>query len=299
MGDQTLQRVSPLKEWLMLTRQFILILFNDRKNLLLSLVFPVIAALITVFVAGENMFRHFDGTKSGIFVVVSAAIWGGLFNSIQTVVRERENIKRDHAAGLRLGCYTASRAVVQLALCLIQSALLTCAFVGVDKRYGNDFFPETGVLEIPALLEFYITIALLTFSADAMGMFLSSMVKKPESANVLAPYILIVQLIFSGVLFSMEGGAKILSFAMLSRWGMAGLGTTADLNNPDLPMRVILESDRETQGMLMDLISRPEDEMFTYEAGHLLVVWLVLLAFSVGFLLLGNLCLRRVAKDTR
>lgn len=278
-----------MREWMLLTRQFVLIQLNDRKNLILSMSFPVIAALITVWIAGENMFVNFEGTKSACFVIVSAAIWGGLFNSIQVVVRERENIKRDHAAGLRLGCYTASRAVAQFVLCLLQSVLLTCSFLGVQWKYGNEL-PGKGIILGSALLECGITIVLLTFAADAMGLFLSSLVRKSETANVMAPYILIVQLIFSGILFTMEGAAEVLSYAMLSRWGMEALGSISDVN--ELPLRI-----QETLPNIP--VPHEAEDMFLHSGPHLLLVWLVLIIFSAGFLLLGNLALHRVAKDTR
>lgn len=264
-----------------------MILFNDRKNLVLSLVFPVIAAIITVWIAGENMFVHFEGTKSACFVIVSAAIWGGLFNSIQVVVRERENIRRDHAAGLRLRCYTASRAVVQFVLCLLQSVMLTCSFIGVRWRYANEL-PEQGIILNEVLLEYFITIALLTFTADSMGMFLSSLVKKPETANVMAPYILIVQLIFSGILFSMQGAAETLSYAMLSRWGMEAMGSISNLN--ELPLKI---------QMTIPTVPHEAEDMFLHTAGHLAQVWIILASFSLGFLMLGNLFLHRVTNDTR
>lgn len=285
--EQQARRISPLREWILLTRQFVLIQLNDPKNLILSLTFPVIAALITVWIAGENMFVHFEGTKSACFVIVSAAIWGGLFNSIQVVVRERENIKRDHAAGLRLRCYTASRAMVQLLLCLIQSVLLTCSFVGVQWKYGNSL-PGEGIISSSALWECWVTIALLTFAADAMGLFLSSLVKKPETANVMAPYILIVQLIFSGILFTMQGTADLLSYAMLSRWGMEALGSICDLNQ--LPLKIQLT---------ISTVPHEAEDMFLRTLPHLSQVWIILLGFSIGFLVLGNLALHRVTKDTR
>lgn len=233
------------------------------------------------------MFVHFEGTKSACFVIVSASIWGGLFNSIQVVVRERENIRRDHAAGLRLRCYTASRAVVQLVLCVLQSLLLTCSFIGVRWQYGNEP-PKQGILLGNVLLEYFITIVILTFAADAMGMFLSSMVKKPETANVMAPYILIVQLIFSGILFTMQGTAETISYAMLSRWGMEAMGSISDLN--ELPLKI---------QMTIPTVPHEVEDMFLHEAGHLTKVWIVLAAFSFGFLILGNLSLHRITKDTR
>lgn len=285
--EKKVKRISGLREWMVLTRQTALILFSDRRNLLVSLVFPVIAALITVWIAGETMFVHYDGTKSGAFVLVSAAIWGGLFNSIQIVVRERTNIKRDHMAGLRLRCYTASRAVVQFVLCLVQSGLLTCAFLGVQWKYGNEL-PAQGLILDSALVEYYISLFLLMYAADALGLFLSSLVRKVETANVLAPYILIIQLIFSGILFTMKGAADKVSCLMLSRWGMEALGSISDLNQMMLKIQ-----------MTVPEVPHEAEEMFLHTAQHLRQVWGILGLFAIGFILLGNLALYRVAKDTR
>lgn len=278
---------SAFSEWLLLTRQSAAILFTDKKNLILSLVFPVVAAVITVWIAGENMFVTFEGTKSACFVLVSAAIWGGLFNSIQVVVKERSIIKRNLTSGMYLRSYIASKAVVQLLLCLFQSVLLTCSFLGVHWRYGNDL-PAEGVILPWALGEYFISLFVLTYAADAMGLFLSSLVRKPETANVMAPYILIVQLIFSGVLFTMEGAADALSYAMFSRWGMEALGSISDLNGLPLAIQATVPT-----------VPHEADDMFLRTGEHLLTVWLVLGAFALVFLLLGNLFLHRVAKDSR
>lgn len=284
---QTTKRISALKEWCVFTRQSVLILFLDKKNLALSLAFPIAAAFITTWIAGENMFVHYDGTKSASFVLVSAAIWGGLFNSIQIIVKERANIRRDYAAGLRLRCYTASRAVVQFVLCLVQSSLLICGFIGVQWKFGNEL-PESGVIFNSALLEYYISIFLLMYAADALGMFISSLVKKSETANVMAPYILIVQLIFSGILFAMKGASEVISYAMLSRWGMEALGSTSNLN--EMPLKIQLT---------VPAVPHEAEDMFLHTAQHLFQVWIILGCFAIGFIILGNWALHRVAKDSR
>lgn len=285
--DETRVKHSAFSEWLLLTRQAAAILFTDKKNLILSMVFPVVAAVITVWIAGENMFVTFEGTKSACFVIVSAAIWGGLFNSIQVVVRERSIIRRNLTSGMHLRSYTAAKAVVQLLLCLFQSVLLTCSFLGVHWKFGNDL-PEHGILLSSALAEYFITIFVLTYAADAMGLFLSSLVKKPETANVMAPYILIVQLIFSGVLFSMEGAANALSYVMFSRWGMEALGSISDLNALPLAIQMTVPS-----------VPHEADDMFLRTGAHLWTVWLILAGFAVALLVLGDLFLHRVAKDSR
>lgn len=126
------------------------------------------------------------------------------------------------------------------------------------------------------------------YAADAMGLMISCFVKKEETANVLAPYILIVQLIFSGILFSMDGFADYISYLMISRWGMEALGSTAKLN--DLVLRI---------QMTVPSVPHDFEKGFESSTSHLLVVWGILAGFSVLFLILGNALLHGVSKDTR
>ena len=281
------KRISEIQEWLLLTRQATLIMWYDKWNLMVSLMFPIAATLIITFVAGENMFVHYNGTKSACFVIASAAIWGGLFNSIQIIVRERANIKRDFASGMRLRCYAASRAITQLLLCLIQSGLLSSCFLAVEWKYGNSI-PATGILFSSALLEYYISIFLLMYAADTMGLFVSCLVRKAETANVLSPYILISQLIFSGILFEMKGLSESISYAMLSRWGMEALGSISNLNELPLAIQLTVPS-----------VPHEAEDMFFHTAQHLYFDWGILVWFSIGFIVLGDLCLHRVTKDSR
>lgn len=284
----TMKRISPLRELFLLLGESFSLLFSQTRNLIISLLFPLGAAAVTVWIAGENMFVNMESTKSAAFILVCAAIWGGLFNSIQVIVKERKNIKRDYVSGaLRIGCYTASRALVQMVLCLIQSAVLCLSFWGVEYFYDNTL-PETGILFDWVMIEYYITVFLVMYAADTMGLCISCIVKNEQLASQLSPYILIVQLLFSGVLFAMEGAASAVSGLMLSRWGMEALGSISNLN--DLPLRLQAE---------FPMIPHEADDAFLSTTGHLLMVWLVLLLFVLVPLFLGNFALHGVKKDSR
>lgn len=286
------RRIDPKRELKLLLRQGWLVMLGEKRNLIISLLFPVIAAIIIVWIAGENMFENYESTKSACFIVVCAAIWCGLFNSIQTIVKERENIKRDYVSGaLRIGCYTASRAILQLLLCIVQSLVLCLAIPCVELVYGNSL-PSSGVLDGPVMLEYFLSIFLVMYASDAMGLMISAFVKKDELASKLAPYILIAQLLFSGVLFVMEGGAELLSGVMVSRWGMEALGSVSDLN--DLPLRI-----HEEAPMTVELVKHRAEDAFDHSPEHLLLVWFVLILFIAVPLIVCNFSLRNVKKDTR
>lgn len=282
------KRISPFRELLLLLEESFSLLVSQTRNVIISLLFPLGAAAITIWIAGEDMFNNMESTKSASFILVCAAIWGGLFNSIQVIVKERENIKRDYVSGaLRIGCYTASRALVQFLLCAFQAAVLCLSFIGVEYFYGNEL-PEKGIIFDTVLVEYYITVFLIMYAADTMGLMISCIVKSEQLASQLSPYILIVQLLFSGVLFAMEGAASSVSALMLSRWGMEALGSISNLN--DLPLRLQEE---------FPMIPHEADDAFLYTAEHLQEVWLILAAFVIVPLIIGNFALHAVKKDSR
>lgn len=281
------KRIGFFKEWKEFFVEYFQIMMGDKKNLIISLLFPLLAAVIDIFIAGDNFFVNYEGTKSGNFVVVSAALWGGLFNSIQIIVKDRKNIKRNYVAGARIETYTLSRASLQFILCVIQSLILLMAYLGVDYIKGHDI-PDSGVLVSSVLVEYYISILLIMYAADMLGMLISCLVKKEESANVLAPYVLIVQLIFSGILFDMKGFTKYISYLMVSSWGMEGLGSTSRLNSIDLKIQKTVPT-----------IEHAFEKRFEASGNHVLLVWGVLLGFSLLCILVGDLLLHRVSKDTR
>ena len=288
MDVYTPTRISPLRELKILLVQAFRALTGNRVNLAISLAFPFVAVIITVWIAGEEMFLNMESTKSACFILVCAAIWGGLFNSIQTIVKERKSVRRDYLSGaLRIECYTASRALVQLVLCALQAAVLCLSFYGVQLFYGNEL-PAEGVMFKSAMLEFYITVFLTVFAADTMGLCISCIVKNEQLASQMSPYILIVQLLFSGVLFPMEGLASSASGLMLSRWGMEALGSISDLNA--MPLQLHTE---------FPMIPHEAEDAFLYTAEHLTDVWLILLVFVAVPLVIGDLCLHNVKNDTR
>ena len=88
----------------------------------------------------------------------------------------------------------------------------------------------------------------------------------------------------------MEGAASTFSALMLSRWGMEALGSSCDLN--ELPLRLQEE---------MPLVPIPHDpdDAFEHDLEHLLVVWLIMLAFIIVPIVIGNFGLHRVKKDSR
>ena len=280
--------ISVIDELLLLIQESFYILLGEKRNLIISLLFPAAAGLVTVWIGGEKMFLTMEGTRAGCFILICAAIWCGLFNSIQVVVKERPNIRRDYVSGaVRIACYTTSRALVQLGLCILQAAVLVMSSPMIGAVYENDLPEEALVLSAP-LMEYYISLLLVMYAADTMGLMISCIVKSEQLASQLSPYILIVQLLFSGVLFELKDAATSVSALMLSRWGMEALGNISDLNS--------------IQSAIAEKVpgyATPFAEAYEHTPEHLKETWLILVVFCIVPLLVGNLLLHRVDKDGR
>lgn len=230
----------------------------DGKSLILQLILPVLMMGITYYMTGKDMYFDYYHTRSAGFILVCAVIWGGLFNSITLVVKERQNVKMKLSKGISPMDFVWSRTIPQMILCAIQSAIITSSIYVVSTNYNNPV-PETGLLLDNVYVEYGITFWLLSISADMLGLFVSCLAKKTTVAIATAPYILLAQLVFSGMVLDLKDWSETVSKFMLSRWGIAAFGTTSNLN----------------------ALSHGEEQIFTFTRYHLLSCWGVLGLFAV------------------
>ena len=190
----------------------------------------IIAALITL-VVGKNMFVTMEGTSYGTFALSCACIWNGVFNSIQVVCRERDIVKREHRSGLHISSYVIAHMLYQLLLCFLQTlvTLMICAIVHVH-------FPETGIITSSGIVDLGITLLIITYAADMLGLMVSSLVRTTTTAMTVVPFLLIFQLIFSGNFFAL-GKADFVKNFTISHWGMDGMCIVGQYNS--LPMTTL------------------------------------------------------------
>lgn len=277
--------------WILTVRQIYILKSNLKKILMISLL-PIITGLIVGAVSGNKVFVTYEDTKSALFAIVCVAIWIGLFNSIQEICQERSILKREYMANLKLTSYIFSKFFVQSILCYLQSnvfLLVVIIFIrlpGPPNPYSDVFF-----------LNMFITVYLIMLASDAMGLLISSIVKSGDLANIIAPIILIIQLVFSGVLFDLSGFGKFLSFFTFSRWGMDCLGSLGDMNTLELNSLHYANDSQKWQ--LQNILHTPYNADFEPTGWNLWKGWLMLMLFCVGLVFLSALILRRVAKDSR
>ena len=202
------------------------ILQNDWKVLPMS---AIIAAMVSLAV-GKNLFVTMEGTFQGTFALTCVCIWNGFFNSIQSICRERAIIKREHRAGLHITSYVVAHMIYQAFLCAAQCiiTMIVCGKTGVTYP-AEIVFANEGIEGIPFGFDLFVTLFVITYAADLMALMISAIVHSQMAAMTVMPFMLIIQLVFSGFIQLPESLADVSSL-MLSKWGVQGLCSLGDYN---------------------------------------------------------------------
>lgn len=268
-----------LKQAKVLSSRYFKLVANDRQRLLLLLLQAPLLAFLISLVADGNEYQQYEMTKSLLFALSCSAFWIGMLNAIQEICKERTILKREYMTGLSLSSYIISKIVVLGMLCLLQSLILT---VGFSVLIG---LPEEGLLLDP-FFEILITAFITAFSATAMGLFVSSLFTNADRAMTVAPILLMPQILFSGLIFKLSDSTEIISWFATCRWSMEGFGTTANLN--ELPLKL------QQEGIN---VPHEVESFFDYSVLHLEKAWIMLIVFSVVFLVLARIVLGKISKE--
>lgn len=233
------------------------------------IVFAAIIALIVGVVVSEDMFSNFETTKSGFFTLASACIWLGIFNSIQSICKEHDIIRSEYRQGMKLSSYISANIMWQAVLSLVQSILIYIVCL-VFSFFGEEI--GDGVM-MSAYIEYFITIFLLTFGSSCLGIMVSSISGNPTTAMTIMPFVLILQLIMSGVLFELGDGASVVANITFSKWGMSAFSATADLNSIKHAMEITFLDQGLTDMANMIAEEFPADEVYEATKANLLKSW--------------------------
>ena len=122
----------------------------------------------------------------------------------------------------RLFSYIGSKILIRSGLAILQTLLIVLAIIlGFDSPEPNLIFWPIGLASANFL-------TLLT--SISLGLMLSAFVKSESEANSALPLVIIPQIIFSGVLFELEGFSSKLSWLMPSRWSVGAYGALVNVN---------------------------------------------------------------------
>ena len=203
---------------------------NDWKVLPMA---AIIAGLVGMVIR-KRFWLNMEGDLIGAFAIACVAIWNGCFNSIQSVCRERGIIKREHRSGMHISSYVAAHMIYQFLLCVAQTAITMFVFRQLDvqiPRMGG------GTVTNFAIADLGITFFLITYAADMMSLFLSSISRTTTGAMTLMPFILIFQLVFSGGVIPLPEWSRPLSNFTISNYGIKAIASISGYN--ELPMNAV------------------------------------------------------------
>ncbi|PPS74672.1 ABC transporter ATP-binding protein [Streptomyces sp. 46] len=273
-----------MSQFVTLVRRYVSVIVSDKGFLALMVILPAVLGAVSLLIdadrgllpnpANPQTGRIIpNGTATTVLLILAVgACFAGAANSVRELIKERVIYERERATGLSRSAYLMSKVFVLGMITVLQGLLV--GVIGFSSRE----IPEEGlVFGSATLLELSVPIMALGFTSMMFGLIISSLVKTAEKTMPLLVMFAIIQVVFTGCLFTLHGsiGVNQFSFLMPSRWAVAASGATLDFNKISPP---------ETAG--------DNDPLWEHTAG----VW----AMDMGALLvLGVICGFFVARFLR
>jgi hypothetical protein len=221
-----------------LIRRYVSVLASDRGFLALMVVLPAVLGAVSLLIDpdkgllpnGVNQSGRIvpNGTATTVLLILAVgACFAGAANSVRELIKERVIYERERATGLSRSAYLMSKVIVLGVITIFQGGLV--GVIGFSSRE----IPEQGlVLGSATLLELCLPIMALGFTSMMFGLIISALVKTAEKTMPLLVMFAIIQVVFTGCLFILNGtvGVNQFSFLMPSRWAVAAAGATLDFN---------------------------------------------------------------------
>lgn len=268
---RTICREHQVRQFRLLTQRYLHLIWHDRVNLLILLLqAPIIAGFIVILASSNSVHTvstptnplhptDYDAQRS-LFIVAASAIWFGIINAAREIVKERPIYRRERAINLGVVPYVLSKVVVLGGLCIIQDYVLLWI---VGQKTG---FPTHGVIwsgTRGAFGEMYISLLLGSLVGLMLGLLVSALAPNTDRAVSLVPIVLIPQIIFSNVIFTLSGTlGDWISYLMPARWTMEALGSSVHLH---------------------DRFAAQPNPFYTADARHVLGWWAALLLLAIVF----------------
>ncbi|HEY5753588.1 MAG TPA: ATP-binding cassette domain-containing protein [Chthoniobacterales bacterium] len=184
---------------------------RNRANLVITTVVSPLLALLVGFVLKYSEAENYDFASAYhiptyLFVALIVAMFLGLTNSADDIIRDRTVLQRERNLNVHIGYYVWAKALTLALFGLIQCVLFLLI--------GN------AILEIRGMFWWHlIWMGTTSFWGIAMGLVVSSFVNDAKTAANIVPMILIPQMILGGALIKYEEMNRNLDFVYtINRW---------------------------------------------------------------------------------
>jgi ABC-type multidrug transport system ATPase subunit len=168
----------------------------DKQYILIGLLCPPLLAVLLAYFTryashGTYIFYENSNILSYLFVCIITSLFFGLMMSSQEIVKDRKILKREAFLNLSWFSYLNSKIVIMF----IISAIQTISFV----LLGNWILGIRGMV-----LGYWLILFTTSCFANVLGLNISSAFNSGGAIYILIPFIIIPQLIFSGVFVSFD-----------------------------------------------------------------------------------------------
>jgi ABC transport system ATP-binding/permease protein len=229
---------NKLKQFIVFTKRDVLSKVADTQYLLITLLeAPVLAFFLAILI------KYYDGSAKNahytlydnsnlpvyIFMSVIVAIFMGLTVSAEEIIKDRKILKREAFLNLSWNSYLMSKVFVQFAI----SAVQAFTFVLV----GNSITEIRGMW-----FEYWLVLFSCWAGANMLGLVISDSFKAVVTIYILIPFLVIPQIILSGVMVKFEKlnpeipltspvSIPFYGEVITARWGYEALAVTQFMNN--------------------------------------------------------------------
>ncbi|MCJ7716690.1 MAG: ATP-binding cassette domain-containing protein, partial [Anaerolineales bacterium] len=241
-GKEELPEISfkvpgKLKQFGVFTKRDILKKLSDTQYLVINFLEAPFLAFLLGFIVRyfdsdvSNVFRYtlLENTNLPVYIFMSVivAIFMGLTVSAEEIIKDRKILKREAFLNLSRSGYLLSKVAVQFILSAIQA--LTFVIIG------------NTIMEIRGMyFEYWLVLFSAWAMANVMGLLISDSFKTVVTIYILIPFLVIPQIILSGIIVKYENlnpqisSPKRIPFygeIITARWAYEGLATYQFMNN--------------------------------------------------------------------
>ncbi len=193
---------------------------------------PLLAFLLAYFtkyiIDGKYIFSENENLPSYMFMCVITSLFLGLIISAEEIVKDRKILKRESFLNLSWFSYLNAKVVIMFLI----SAIQTISFILI----GNS------ILEIKGMtFPYWIVLFTTSCTANMLGLNISSAFSSVITIYILIPFILIPQLLFSGVIvkfdklhknsLSSDEYVPMIGEIMTTRWAFEAMAVEQFKNN--------------------------------------------------------------------
>ena len=215
------------RQFTVLVQRNLRLILNDKLTMASLILQAPFMVLVIKMVVDPDCFTSNlinIGSRTALFIISAMAAFMGTLNSYREICKEREIILREASVGVSLLAVVLSKAFVLLLIEDVQAAILTFGFVRIVHIPQNHLLLDTNV-------EIFVSILLMLVASSAIGLLISAIFKSGESAILVVLVLMIGQVVFSGIMFTLTGVAARIAAVIVCRWGMGALGASTDLNS--------------------------------------------------------------------